>query len=81
MDILWRTLTTQTLQVIDSCSASHISFEQPREDSPIAYIVENGAIIAVLYDRIRESCSNVTIQNEAKVESYRYSNVAQTFPP
>ncbi|KAH7697097.1 CRE-COQ-6 protein [Aphelenchoides avenae] len=59
------------LYVIDSCSTSHINFQQLRDDSPIAYIVENGAINSVLYDRITESCSNVTVHSEAKVESYR----------
>jgi len=57
------------LYVADGCSDARIRFPQLNLHSPIAWIVENEAIIAALYDRMVESCPSVEIKAGCKVDS------------
>ncbi len=59
--------------MLDSCSQSRIHFEQSSLDDQIAYIIENEAIVASLFNRITDGCSNnVTVKIGAHVDQCRY---------
>ncbi|KAL1501144.1 hypothetical protein ABEB36_006528 [Hypothenemus hampei] len=65
-----RVATVKQLQVWEALSDASITFEQPKNNEPISYIVENDLILAAVAEQA-QSCPNLEIQYEAKVKNYQ----------
>ncbi|VDL81689.1 unnamed protein product [Nippostrongylus brasiliensis] len=67
----YRVKKVKKLRVLDNCSRAELEFDQPLPHQEIAYIIENNAIVGVLFDRIKEACSSVEIRTQASVKNCR----------